>query len=442
MRADSRGESMKSVAWTGIVLGVVAVSGCAADSGKGFPTLDASGKDVTVPGEGGADGSDDAGLQPGTDDGGGGDATTSEDSGAEEGGNDATLPTESGTEGTDAGEDATGSEGVDAAPEAGVDAGTEAGEEAGTDAGTGTGPEAGVEAGADAAMEAAAGDAGSGVLLPLSRTGWSVSSNPTSADPNNAPANAIDGDLTTRFSTGATQQSGFYYQINLGGVRSFSQITLDLGGNGGDAAVGYSVTVSNDGTTWSAPVATGTGGVALITITFAEQTAQYVRVTQTGTSTAWWSIDEINVWAQQPLVVTPISGTHTALPRTAWVASAIPANAVDAASFAIDGLATTRYSPGQPQSPWQYLQVNLGSAQTFSQATIDAAGFGGDYPRAYEIFVSNDGTTWGSPIAVGLGSAQLITVQFPSQTSKYVRVSVADTQPSNYWSLAEFNLLQ
>jgi beta-glucosidase len=272
--------------------------------------------------------------------------------------------------------------------------------------------------------------------------GWSVSSNPTPAAAANAASNAIDGDLTSRFSTETAMAPGFYYQINLGSMQSFSQVTLDSDGNAGDAALGYSVTVSNDGTTWSAPVATGTGGVAFLAISFPEQTAQYVRVTQTGTAaTSWWSLYEINLWAQQPLVQTPASGAPTPLSRTAWVASAFPVNN-DVAANAIDGNLTTRYSPDQPQTPWQYFQVNLGSAQTFSQATIDAAGFGGDYPRAYEIFVSNDGVSWGSPVAVGLGSAQTITVQFPPQTSKYVRVSIADEQASNYWSLAEFNLLE
>jgi beta-glucosidase len=56
-------------------------------------------------------------------------------------------------------------------------------------------------------------------------------------------------------------------------------------------------TTSPDGTTWSAPVATGTGTAALVTAVFPAQTARYVRIVQTGTSTSWWSVTEVNLYS-------------------------------------------------------------------------------------------------------------------------------------------------
>jgi hypothetical protein len=346
---------------------------------------------------------------------------------------------ESGSEtGTD---DAGGDDAADATVYVEASPGNDSGPEAGVD----SGPEAsvGVDAGVDATPDTGS-DAmsGSGTLLPLPRWGWTVSSNPpvTGADP---PASAIDGSFATRFSTGTPMQPGFYYQIDMGSMQSFSQITLDLNGQANDSAVSYSVTVSNDGTNWGSPIAMGTGGVALITITFAQQTARYVRITQTGTSAAaaWWSIEELNIWALQPLLQSPISGTHTPLTRTAWVASAFPV-AGDMPANAIDNNLATRYSPDQNQTPWQYFQVNMGSPQSFTQATIDAGPSANDYPSAYELYVSSDGTSWGSPIATGTASTALITVQFPMQNAQYVRLCVADRSSTNWWSLAEFNLLQ
>ncbi len=43
---------------------------------------------------------------------------------------------------------------------------------------------------------------------------------------------------------------------------------MDSAGSTSDYARGYQVSLSTDGTTWSAPVATGTGTAALVTATF------------------------------------------------------------------------------------------------------------------------------------------------------------------------------
>jgi beta-glucosidase len=230
-----------------------------------------------------------------------------------------------------------------------------------------------------------------------------------------------------------------YYEVNFESAQTFSEITLDTNGAAGDSPAGYSVTLSSDGVNWGSPIATGDGTTALVTISFSAETAQYARITQTGSSTHWWSIAEVNFWSEQPLVQTAVSGTHTALSRAGWVASAFPTGS-DAPSNALDGNLATRFSTDQSQTPWQYFQVSMGSKQTFTQVTIDAGGNTGDYPHGYEVYVSNDGATWGAPIATGIGSAQLITVQFPAQTAEYVRVYQVG-ESTNWWSIAEFNAL-
>ena len=47
---------------------------------------------------------------------------------------------------------------------------------------------------------------------------------------------------------------------------------------------GYEVQISTDGTTWSAPVATGAGTGSTTTITFAPVRAKFVKITQTATT--------------------------------------------------------------------------------------------------------------------------------------------------------------
>jgi hypothetical protein len=62
---------------------------------------------------------------------------------------------------------------------------------------------------------------------------------------------------------------------------------------------GYSVQVSTDGTTWSAPVAQGAGQNPKTTITFAPALAKFVRITQTGTPAnpqAGWAIQRLTIF--------------------------------------------------------------------------------------------------------------------------------------------------
>ncbi|MFI5067396.1 MAG: discoidin domain-containing protein, partial [Streptosporangiales bacterium] len=150
-------------------------------------------------------------------------------------------------------------------------------------------PVAAQAARAGLARAAAAGE------TQLSESGWTASSNTNSA-PADAPANAIDGNTSTRFSSDAYQAAGQWFQVNLGSAQTFNQIEMDSGGYGGDYARGYNVEVSSNGSTFTS-VATGTGTSSPETVTFTAQTAQYIRVVLTASSsTNWWSIVEFTAY--------------------------------------------------------------------------------------------------------------------------------------------------
>ena len=129
----------------------------------------------------------------------------------------------------------------------------------------------------------------------LDRTGWTASASATGGG--DVAANMLDGNTGTRWSTGTPMANGQTVTVDMGATRTIGQITMDSAGSTGDYARGYTVSVSTDGSTWSAPVATGTGTSALITATFgAQKSARYIRVTQTGSSSSWWSIAEFNAY--------------------------------------------------------------------------------------------------------------------------------------------------
>jgi beta-glucosidase len=199
------------------------------------------------------------------------------------------------------------------------------------------------------------------------------------------------------------------------------------------------VTLSADDVTYTAPVAIGAGAGAIVTITFPTQSARYVKITQTGSATSWWSIDELNVYGPAG------APTLTAYARAGWVASAQKTSGSDVPANALDGNSATRWSDGVAQStvtsPAQYFQVDMGVSQPFSQITLDAAGNTGDYLRNYQVLV---GTTSppGTSVATGTATGALTTISFPSTTARYVRVvqTAASSGVGSWWSIAELNV--
>ncbi len=151
----------------------------------------------------------------------------------------------------------------------------------------------------------------------LSRTGWTASA--SISDSGGPPANALDGNTGTRWSTGANQANGQWFQVDMGATQTFCKIVLDQSTSSGDYPRGYQVNVSNNGSTWGSPVATGNGTAGTTTIIFAMQTARYIRITQTGSASGiWWSICEFNVYTTSappaPLNVTESeNGTQAVL---------------------------------------------------------------------------------------------------------------------------------
>jgi hypothetical protein len=107
---------------------------------------------------------------------------------------------------------------------------------------------------------------------------------------------ALDGDLTTRWTTARLQDGTDWYAVDFGGPVTLTGITLD------DSQVypedypgAYELRASLDGVTFDdAPFATGNGADGVTTMNFGAQTVRAVKVSQVGTSNAarWWSIGE------------------------------------------------------------------------------------------------------------------------------------------------------
>jgi Malectin domain/F5/8 type C domain/Fibronectin type III domain len=129
-----------------------------------------------------------------------------------------------------------------------------------------------------------------------------------------------------------------------------------------------------------------------------------------------------------------------ALSRTGWVATA--SNGTASAPLALDNNTGTRYTSGTGMIPGLWFQVDMTGARTFNQINMNSAASANDYARGYSVYVSNTNTDWATTTAVasGNGTAASITVQFATQTARYLRVVQTSNTPASWWSIAEFNV--
>ena len=134
-----------------------------------------------------------------------------------------------------------------------------------------------------------------------------------------------------------------------------------------------------------------------------------------------------------------VSVTPGSLNRIAWVASSSTSGS-DSPANAIDGNISTRWSTGVPQAPGQWFEVDMGSTNTFYRIVLDATPSPSDYPRGYQVTLSNDGISWGSPIASGAGSSAVTTINFATNAARFIRVTQTNSVSGLFWSIHEFNV--
>jgi len=261
-----------------------------------------------------------------------------------------------------------------------------------------------------------------GSLVVLSKFGWTASASVT--DPSTSPANALDDNPATRWSTGAVQADGQYFQVDFGSVRSFAELIMDTSQTPADYPRTFQVNVSNDGANWGNPVAIGTGSAPTVTISFVPQFAQFVRVTLKGPASANWSIHEFNLLS-------------TSLSRTGWTATATSTSGANVASRAIDDSYGSIWSTAGAQTG-QSITVDMQARQLFNQIVLYSGGYTDEYPRGYLVFVSNDGTTWGSAVATGSSSGSPVVINLPNQSARFVRITAA-TDPHT-WTIADLKV--
>jgi hypothetical protein len=112
-------------------------------------------------------------------------------------------------------------------------------------------------------------------------------------------------------------------------------------------------------------------------------------------------------------------------------------------SNAIDGDPTERWSTGKLQAGEEWFEINFSQPVTIDQVTLVVnSGDVQDYPRQYEVRLSNAAGDFGAPL-ISSGTGQPVTttwIDFAAPaTGRYLLISQTGTADS-WWSIAELEV--
>lgn len=127
------------------------------------------------------------------------------------------------------------------------------------------------------------------------------------------------------------------------------------------------------------------------------------------------------------------------LPPAGWVASA--SASYSPASRAIDRSASYKWQNGRSQASFNdYLQVDLGAPRTFNRIVLEHTGSSNDYPVAYRVDVSDDGSAW-TTVHSGAGTPAATNAVLPgTYTKRYVRVTETGSTGVYWFTVNELRL--
>jgi hypothetical protein len=136
------------------------------------------------------------------------------------------------------------------------------------------------------------------------------------------------------------------------------------------------------------------------------------------------------------------SAASVAYASTNWKPTAsitAPGNA-DLPPNAFDGKLATRWTTGRNQMGDETFMVDLGQAMPVSRVVLDDTTNAQDFPAAYTLEVSTNGTTF-TTVKMGKG-ATVTDIQFTRTSARYIRIRQTGTTPAggSWWSIDELRI--
>ena len=74
------------------------------------------------------------------------------------------------------------------------------------------------------------------------------------------------------------------------------------------------------------------------------------------------------------------------------------------------------------------------------RVVLDTTGSARDYPRSYEVAVSDDGENWTRPVAKGKGTHAVTSIVFDAVRAQYFRIMQTGSVKGLHWSIHEMSV--
>jgi mono/diheme cytochrome c family protein/glucose/arabinose dehydrogenase len=149
-----------------------------------------------------------------------------------------------------------------------------------------------------------------------------------------------------------------------------------------------------------------------------------------------WTADELDASVPRPLVPDPSwKATASHESRPAPVSNA--AGNYNFQGSPRDALGVLGWSTGVPQQEGMWFQIELPAPVLLTEVQFGSLMAGGGrsgppiwtFPRAYQIQLSADGTSWSAPVASGQGREGTIVATFAPASARFVRITETATTP-------------
>lgn len=249
----------------------------------------------------------------------------------------------------------------------------------------------------------------------------------------------VDGDINTVWTYQYAQSKEMYIQIDMGTINEINDIEIDFG-NSEDYARGYIIQLSKDGITWHdfgqqelfEPERDEYGNIKSgMSVVIGEEPfdARYIRIQITrDVSDHWLRIAEVSVNENNEIQYED---------RSNWFSVSELFDYSDVSNAMFDGDIDTRWTSSRAQEPGHSVNMDFITPRTFNYIEMEN---GTDYPKAYKVYASFDGSSY-YEIASGTGKEGLnIIILDDLVTAQCIRLELTDYRNDAWWSIYELNV--
>jgi inosine-uridine nucleoside N-ribohydrolase len=139
----------------------------------------------------------------------------------------------------------------------------------------------------------------------------------------------------------------------------------------------------------------------------------------------------------------PVPEVPVPLNKLDWTATASSNDQGVEPGMGIDYKFGSRWTSGRQQAPGLWYAVDMKTRQKFDRIVLDCMWDTGDYPRGYEVLVSDDGAAWGNAVCEGSGSGNspLTEMKFETCEARHIKIALTkNAVEANWFTIHELSV--